>query len=374
MQSKTQWSFTVQELIFHMEISGIRRGELCLVPESADGAPGISRDVVVQKRSEMASEDLRLLERCIRVLANPDRLLHVHINLGDGVVSRLSLGHSQSSPGMWTGLRREGDKHSIIVQADSEVKFGIIDSLAAQTELGEMQVGCDLSTSAALAFLAVLDQYKRSHLISMLHHVEPIFIFSKEDIEERLIGSHSHDFRWLLNFTDKLMPLGINQLAVSKDAGAALAELTALRIIGNMDEQSRLFDLEPITLSIAEGYRRNISVAGIGHTARIPTGEILHDVFLLIRTPGDLLVTVMSGGEASLASIGALELQNLLDGLLTVAGSEVTHDEGETPVAPADTSENAKDNEAAKAKHFCKTCGSEATAGAKFCRYCGERL
>lgn len=374
MQSKTQWSFTVQELIFHMEISRIRRGELCLIPKSADGAPGISRDVVVQKRSEMAPEDLRLLERCIGILANPDRLLHVHINLGDGIVSRLSLGHSQSNPGMWTGLRHEGDKHSVIVQADSDIKYGIIDSLAAQTELGEMQIGCDLSTPAALAFLAVMDQYKRSHLISMLHHAEPISFFSNKDIEERLGGSHSHDFRWLLNFTDKLMPLGINQLAVSKDAGEALAELTALGIIGNMDEETKLFDLEPITLSIAEGYRRNISVAGIGHTVRIPTGDVLHDVFLLIRTPGDLLVTVMSGAEASLASISALELQNLLDGLLTVAPSEETQIEEQTPVASADTGQVINDDKAANSKRFCKDCGSKIAAGAKFCGNCGGRL
>lgn len=374
MQSKTQWRFTAQELIYHMEISGIGRGGLCLLPETPEDAPKTCRDTVAQKRSEMVPEDLRLLERCIGILADPDRLLHVHINLGDGVVSRLSLGHAQSSPGMWAGLRHEGDTHSILLHADSELKYGIIDSLAAQTQLGETQVGCDLSTPAALAFLAVLDQYKRAHMLSMLNHVEPISVFSREDIEQRLAGSHIQDFRWLLPFTDKLMPLGINQLEVSGDAGEALAELAALEIIGKMDEESRLFDLEAVTLSIAEGYRRTISVAGIGHTARIPTGELLHDVFMLIRTPGDLLLTVMSGGQASLVGISAEELQNLLDSLLTISPSEENQGEEQAPVAAADTGEMTDADKAANPERFCKACGAVAAAGAKFCRSCGGRL
>lgn len=374
MLSKTQWRFTVQELLYHMEISGIERGGLCLLPETLEDAHKTDRDTVVQKRSEMAQEDLGLFERCLGILADPDRLLHVHINLGDGVVSRLSLGHAQSSPGLWAGLRHEGDAHSILLHGDSELKYGIIDSLAAQTQLGETQIGCDLSTPAALAFLAVLDQYKRAHMLSMLNHVEPISVFSREDIEQRLAGSHIHDFRWLLTLTDKLMPLGINQLGVCGNAGEALAELAALEIIGNMDEVPRLFDLEPITLSIAEGYRQKISVAGIGHTAKLPEGELVHDVFVLIRTPGDLLLTVMSGGEASLVGISAEELQNLLDSLLINSPIKDTQGEEQSPVAAADTREITEAYEEANPKRFCKACGTVVAAGAKFCGSCGERL
>ena len=373
MQSKTQWHFTMQELVSHMEISGIGRGELCLLPEAVSNAPNSGRDAVTQKRSEMAPEDLRLLEKCLGILADPDRLLHVHINLGDGVVSRLSLSHVQTSPGLWAGLRSEGDVHSILLYADSELKYAVIDSLAAQTPLGETKIGCDLSTPAALVFLAVLDQYKRSHMLSMLNHVEPISIFAKKNIEDLLAGSHIHDFRWMLPFTDKLMPLGINQLEVSGNAGEALIELTALGLIGNMDEDSKIFDLEPITLSIAEGYRRKISVAGIGHTVKLPTGDLVHDVFVLIRTPGDLLLTVMSGGEASLVGISALELQNLLDSLLTLPPSEETQSEEQTPTA-ADTKEMTDDDEAAHPERYCKACGVPAVAGAKFCRSCGSSL
>lgn len=374
MQNKEAWRFSVQELLSHMEISGIGRGELCLLPETPQSTPVTGRDAVARQRSEMAPEDLRLLDRCIGILAAPDRLLHVHINMGDGVVSRLSLGHAQTSPGLWAGLRREGDALSILLHADSELKYGIIDSLAAQTPLGETRIGCDLSTPAALVFLAALDQYKRSHILSMLNHVEPVTVFSREDIEQRLAGSHIHDFRWLLPLADKLMPLRIDQLAVSTDAGEALAELAALEIIGQMDEESRLFDLEPVTLSIAEGYRRKISVAGIGHTARIPTGELVHDVFVLIRTPGDLLLTVMSGGEASLAGISAEELQNLLDSLLTILPSAENQSEEETSAAVAGTGEMTDAGEAANLKRFCKDCGAPAAAGAKFCRSCGGKL
>lgn len=373
-ENKTQWNFTVVELLFHMEISGIKPGELCLIPQNWVDEPKIGQDQVAQKRSEMAPEELGLLEHCLGVLADPDRVLNVHINLGDGAVSRFALGNTQTSPGMWVGLGHEGEAYSILLHGDSELKYGLINSLAAGIPLGETQIGCDLSTPAALTFLGVLDQYKQSHMLSMLNHAEPVSIFTKEDIEKHLSSSNIHDFRWLLPFTDKLMPLRINQLGVSEDADQALSELVELKIIGNVDEESRFFDLEPITLSIAEGYRQKISVAGIGHTARLTTGEFVHDVFVLIRTPGDLLLTVMSGGEASLVGISAEELQNLLDSLLINLPLKENQSGEQRQVEEMARKEITEVNDMESPKRFCKECGSAVSLDAKFCGNCGIGL
>lgn len=381
VENKTQWKFTGQELLLHMEILGIKKGELCLIPQKYEGEAKISQDEVLEKRSEMKEEELGLLDRCISILVNPDRLLHLHINLGDRRVSRLSLASAKTSPGMWVGLGHEEENYRILLHGDSELKLGLIDSLAAEIPLGETQIGADLSTPAALAFLSVLDQYKRSHMFSMLEHAEPISIFSKEDIEKLLTTSDIHDFRWLLPFTDKLMPIRINQLEFSENTKGALAELVALGIIENIDEESKIYDLEPITLSIAEGYRQNISVAGIGHTAKLDTEELVHDVFLFIRTPGDLILIVMSGGEASLVGINPEELQNLLDSLLINLPIEENQIDDQMPAEAAKTEEisvkaekTKESSEVNNVKRFCKNCGSPITPGAKFCRGCGNKL
>lgn len=381
IENKTQWSFTGQELSFHMEVLGMERGQFCLIPETSEGESKISQDQIVENRSEMAPEDLRLLDMCIGILTDPDSLLSLHINLGDGALSRLSLASVQTSPGMWVGLRHEEEGYRILLHGDSELKEELIHSLVAQIPLGETQIGCDLSTPAALTFLGVLDQYKRSHIFSMLNNAEPISIFTKEDIERHLSTSDINDFRWLLPFTDKLMPLRINQLEVSENAKDALAELVALKIIENLDEESRTFDLEPITLSIAQGYRQNISVAGIGRTAKLARGELVHDVFVLIRTLGDLILMVLSGGEASLVGINGEELQNLLDSLLINLPLEEDELAEQVPVEPVKVEEipvKAEEiretSEATNLKRFCKTCGSPVNPGAKFCRSCGGKI
>lgn len=353
MENKAQWNFTSQELLFYMERADIQAGDLSLIPQAQEDM--LFKDQMIEERSEMKSEDLQLLEQCIRVLANPDRLLQIHINLADGLVSRVFLAMAQSSPGLWVGLGHEEEGYRILLHGDTELKYGLIDSLAAGVALGETRIACDFSTPAALAFLAVLDQYKRSHMLAMLNHADPIFLFEKKDIQDHLAGAHVQDFRWLLPFTDKLMPLRIHDLELAQDPGQALAELVELGIIANMDEESRLFDLEPITLSMAEGYRQKISLAGISHTTRLDTGELLHDVFVIIRTPGDLLLTVMSGAEASFVGISAEELQNLLDSLfISTWATEETQEE--------------------QAKTFCQDCGRPVGSGEKFCRHCGSRL
>lgn len=401
MQEKNKWIFSAQQLAFYMEELAVKESRLSLIPQLSEELTEKDRERLDKEKEKWAKEDLSLLESCLRILASPDTLLQAHINLVDSIILRLALAHQSASPGLWVALAPEKEAYRLVIQGDSELKFSLIDSLGAGEGLGKLQMAGDLSTPAALAFLAILDQYKKSHLLSMLNHLQPLSVFSKTDVQDWIKGAGVEDFRWLIPLVDKLVPLDLSELGLASDASSALKELVGYGFIDQLDEEGNLFDLGKVALTLGEGYQKKLSAAVIGRTVKGKDENLAHDVFLLIRMPDDLLLCSLSGQEASLVAIHPEELQNLLDALLSAPSLEdgtqadgppkTERDgdgdgngdgdgdgdedrDGEKPLAGQNKREE-KDREAELGSpSFCKYCGKSLAPKAAFCPECGKKL
>lgn len=254
-----------------------------------------------------------LAERCLRALAGAKKIVNFHNSLDDERVSRCLLAWHPDMGGAWVSLARTGDLRRVSLRTEVELRYQVASSLSADDSLRADRLSLNLATPEALALLAAFDQLRRARLISLLGHAEPVTLFGAEDVRVRLEGAWVEDFRWTLPFLAKLLPLPIADLAVAKDARPALLGLEKaglLERVGSIEDKV-LCELTGNGTFLEAGFRECSSRAALSVTMPVQSG-LAHDVFLFVRSVFDLFSLSLSGGDATLSTIQAGELDELL--------------------------------------------------------------
>ncbi|NCC75855.1 MAG: hypothetical protein EOM08_05415 [Clostridia bacterium] len=310
-----EWIITFAEMDAIIEKAGLQRGSLDVLPPlvTASGLTAPLTDGQEQQPLSEGENHRQLLEACLSVLANPKRVVRLHYTVADSTISRSILATSDVLPGIWVSLAGSTDPFRLSLRSDPELRFLVHDILAAETAVHPTQIGCDFSTAAALVLLAALDQARRSWLVSLLRHLEPVSLFSLQDIKDRLAESAIEDFRWVLPLVEKLLPIPVRELFVSEDPRSALLELVEAGLIEPVNEEATVYDWTEAGRVLADGDRQAASRLVLSQSFHLPEGEIAHDVVSLIRTPLDLFLFLMSGAEASMSTLLPGDLAALLE-------------------------------------------------------------
>lgn len=305
------WLISSSELAAHFAQNEGSRGKLFVFPETERTTE--AGKVAESSLSELDKDQRALFDTCIDIMNNPAKVVHLHYNIADTRVSRSVVTASSELPGLWVTLGGSTDPLRLSTRSEGELRLLVTNVLSAlQADVRSTLLGCDLSTGAAIVFLAVLDQVRRSFLISMVRHLEPITVFSVEDIIDRLNEAGEEDFRWALSFVDKLLPIPVKEWNVVNDPRPALLELVQAEIIEAIDEDGNSFGLTEAGLLLAETYRMAESRVVMLSTYLTPEENMIQEVFFLFRSAIDLFLVQMSGAEASLVSMLPADLEKLL--------------------------------------------------------------
>lgn len=363
-----QWLIEAAEIYQKVEELKIGKGALSVLPPAPDKAS------IIQPKE--GQEETKLLDKCIRILANPDKVLYLHYNIADGVVSRSALAKSEILPETWVTISGTSDPYSISIRSEAEIKFLVGDVLSTNNLWGSQEFGSDMSTQGALTLMAVLDHVRRSWMISALNHVEPIGMFSLEDIRERLVDSQNEDFRWTLHFTEKHIPIPVKEMDFLDDLRPAMQELIDAGLVEEIDEEGDLFDITKEGEYLAEIERQAASRMVLSRVNQISEGEITYDIFTFIRGPLDLILYLLSGGNASFGALQPYDAEVIISEILDPSIKEDLQEIGVegTPEREAEAKpEPEMAPEGARAS-FCSQCGNPVGPEALFCQNCGSKL
>lgn len=289
---------------------GLRNGTLGALPDQLPA--GQASEDAVRAFGELDPTFRALAERLLKALADPGKVVHFHSSVAEEQVSRCLLAWHPDLGGAWVSLARSGDLRRVSLRSEAELRLLVADTVAADASLRPDRIAVNLSTPEALALLAAFDELRRARLLSLLNHKEPVTLFAAEDVQTRLAEASVEDFRWTLPFLEKLLPLPIGDLAVTKDPRPALLAIEKAGLIERLgiSEDRVLCELTNAGAFLEAGFRESSARAGLSVTARVP-GGVGHDVFLLVRSVFDLFLLSLSGGDAALSTILAGDLDEI---------------------------------------------------------------
>jgi hypothetical protein len=378
-----EWIITAAEIEAVLARTQCSQGPLAVLPSIPNQDAANSENTEPgQKPSSSDGSNSELLSACICVLANPERVVRMHSNVADSSVSRSIMATGAALPGVWVTITGSAEPFRISMRSDPELRFLVSDMLSAETTYSPSLISCGLSTEAALVLMACLDQSRRSWLVSLLKHLEPISIFSVEDINFCLSEGKIEDFRWTLPLVDKLLPIPIDEMAFRADPRPALMELVGAGLIETINEEANVFDWTEAGRVLAEGNRQAAARLVLSQSFLLQDDDIAHEIMLLTRTPLDVFLIMVSGADASLITMLPGDIDSLLEQVFVAPfaqNSEPETDDSEAaasessaavqaePIAPSASSTA----EAVPTKRFCTQCGEQLMAGAKFCLKCG---
>lgn len=290
-----------------------RRTPLALIP-AAEPASGSLQQELVEAYGQLDQESQIQLALALAVCQTPDKIADLHHTIADRTISRSSLAWSRQADGIIVALSRMGDQRRLSFWSAEQLADSIRSILAALTTLHDDRIGCHLSTTSAVVFLAAAEQHKAAHLASMLSHTAPLPHFSSAELQDRLQDAASEDFRWPLCFAEKLI---LGNLVASLGADQiqqALAELLHTGLIEVAGAERYAFTDSGVL--IADGMIQECAKVGLAIREMVGPSEQGRDLLLLYRGPLHLFSVAFSGPEAILAAVNSAELDGLLNAAL----------------------------------------------------------
>lgn len=250
----------------------------------------------------------------LKILGNPDKVLELHYNIADFQVSRSTLAKINQIPEDYVSLGGSADPFKMGSRNEFEIRYIIREVLAANVVFDDRKsINANVSSDVALAFLAVLDQYRRGWYFSVIKNHDPLSVFSISDIKDRLKDAQIEDFRWILPMTEKVLPYPIAETELFKNPKLALEELATIGLIEKMDDNVGVYEFTKEGLALAELNRTAISRMVISSTYKATEDQLAADVYFLIRAHAGLFLVLISGEQAAISSLSLPELDFLLD-------------------------------------------------------------
>ena len=307
-REENAFTLTVAEAVSLSEDAGLKTNGLTLLPKASPG----------QKEREGARRELQSLDpksrdelaTALAAVTAPAKVVLVHYSLGAESAGRMMLAYSARRAGCYTAFQWQDGGLRLTLRAEEEWKSLVGALLAPKAAMREDRVRVPFSTEALLALVAILDHHRLSRLQSLIVHREPDSSFRPEDVKARLQEAPTEDFRWALLFLDKLTPLPIPELEVTKDPSRVLRELAEAQVVAPSLEGG--YALTERGRFLAEAFLQEVSKVGLCVTEFRSDGTPASDVSFLMRTADNLFLFYLSGADAALITLGPVELEELL--------------------------------------------------------------
>jgi hypothetical protein len=353
---------SVEDLPVLSELIGVRSNRLSLLPPAQPVAGQNER--LTADFARLDEVDQRRVAIALAVLAAPAKVAWQHNTIADETTSRCALAWSASLPDSIIALASAGGLRRVSFCTAGVVKASITKTLAAEQKLSDDRVGCKLPSLAVLTLLAILDQLRAVRLYSLLKHSQPDTTFSPSEIMERLAGAAVEDFRWPLNFVDKVLP-GLARSLTQEDVAAAIQELIRAELVEAVieTELSKRYDLTETGKVISAEVLHDVTKVALSLCDQRPDGKFGHDLALWIRGPFHLLLFAMAGQQGAVAAVNNDELDDLLSRALAFTPAVKTA--VEQPPAQSAPAPSA-------AAAVCLRCGGSIRPGLRFCEQCGQ--
>ncbi len=345
------------------DLIGARGNPLALVPAGDPAAD--TKAKLGAEFAQMEEAHRQRLTIAIGVLRAPVKVAYLNHTIADETVSRGMLAWSASVTDYVVAMARTGAVRRVSYWKPFSLCASITRILAADQAISDDGIGCKLPSTAVLTFLAILDQLRAVRLYSMLNHTEPTTTFSPGEIMERLAGAAAEDFRWPLNFTDKVLP-GLAAALTANDVSTAFQDLIQAHLIEPVieTERSKRYDLTEMGRVICDGVLHDVTKVALSLCDHHPDGQYGHDLALLIRGAFHLFLFAMAGQDGAVCAVNNADLEDLLKRALgfppaVTAGTEQPR--AQPPAAPA-------------AVAACPRCAAAIKPGLKFCESCGQPI
>lgn len=317
-------------------VAGARANPLSVLPAA---------EVTDDRKVLLAGEFARLPEPhrqrlaiALGVLAAPAKIALLHHTIADETVSRGRLAWSTSIPNQIVALAQVSSVGRISYWRPASLSASFAKILAAEGKLTDDGIGCKMPLAAVVVFLAILDQLRAVRLHSMLSHSLPLTNFSQAEIAERLKDASQEDFRWPLNFLDKVIS-GLAASIAPADLAAAFEDLVKAKLIEvAMDAgPSSRYELTLAGKAIADEVLHDVSKLALSVCDQHSDGHFGHDITLWIRGPFHLILFAVSGKDGVICAVSSEEFQQMLNRSFTPAPAKTPPPAEEKPAPEAPT-------------------------------------
>lgn len=357
----------------------LEKTRLAVLPRK--GPP--DQSTVEQEYGQLPVEDRDELAKIVQGLASPVRLLRLHYSIADETISRQLIIWPGASDEVVT-LARNGS----LWRAGRNTEFGIrsliMETLGAGSNLRRDPFALQLSSSAVMVFMGIMEQMKYSRLYSILMSKAPVGLFAPADVLARMQESTKEDFRWPLAMFEKVFPVKMMEIIKIKDIIDGLNELVKLDLVEVCDDTGNVFELSPAGEMVADSLLHDVSKVAMCVSQCREDGVIGHDVALLVRSSFYLILFELSGEAGVIAALDAEEAEQFLKKTLEVPSTGMINaakQMADTPVEPKtelvqETGAQPQKKPAAAGKpgKFCGKCGKPVQADALFCPNCGNPI
>jgi hypothetical protein len=264
--------------------------------------------------AQMPDAHRQRLAIALGVLGAPAKVAMLHHTIADEVVSRGMLAWSVSVPDQIVALAHAGNVGRISFWLPIALRGSFAKILAAEGKLSDDRIGCKVPLGAVVVFLAILDQLRAMRLHAALTHSLPSTIFSPTEIADRLRDASAEDFRWPLNFLDKVMP-GLAAKFTPADIALAVEDLVKAELIEVVMEAgpTSRYELSLAGKAIADEVLHEVSKLALSVCDQHPDGRFGYDITLWIRGPFHLFFFAMSGKDGVIAAVDNEEFEQLVN-------------------------------------------------------------
>lgn len=275
------------------------RSRLALLPgQEAAAAPG----EIVQEYEKLPVDRRQALEAIVGGLAYPVRFMRLHYSIADESISRQLIVWPKSGQEVVT-LVRNGSLWRASLNTEFGVRTLIKEVLGAGSHLRRDPFCLQVSSTATLVLLGILEQMHFARLYATLMNHAPEETFKAQDVLERMRQAAKEDFRWPLAMFEKVLPVRPFENVQIEEVQAGLDELVQRALVEAIDDQGRLFELTAEGRLVADGVVHEVSKAALCVTQCRPDGVIGHDAALLVRSSFYLFLFELSGEAGVLATL-----------------------------------------------------------------------
>lgn len=345
---------------------------LGVLPEVA-ASPGDIK-AVEKAFNRLGAEEKTIISKNIQTLSAPIQIMRIHYSVGDELVSQQIIGWSAEDLDNLAVFGRENSAKTVSERSAEEYKTIFRRVLVVDPTLKSFNLNIKVSRNTLIVFLAVLDFFRFAKYQSLLTHTAPLRAFTVHNIITGITNSTKQDFRWPLNFMEKMLPFSIIELASAGSVVLALEELCNAGLIdkneGEKNEKAPvIYSLSDVGELIATGVLHDASKIALQITSANDQGEIGAETMLFLRDAFYLWLFDVSGNHGWISSITTNQCEKLL--------AEIFSPKANEPKAAVKIKAESKVKTEAKTKAksaFCSSCGTSLHPDAKFCGGCGQAI
>lgn len=333
---------------------GVEKNELSLLPDPPTDVDHFQ--AVLTEYRQLPEGQRREVVGLLCTLAAPSQVGILHCSVGVERISRQFLAWDTSPGEAIAFLAHTPAGWRVGKRTPFEIQTLLAQVLAVDEKVTPDPLSVALTTVGALTWLSILDQLNYIHLHSRLIHSAPLNSFAPLEVLERLKEAKVEDFRWLLPFTDKLLPVDLPLALDESDLVNGFQELSQVGLIEPLsdDEKPLLYALTGEGEIVADITLHEVSKAGLRLSTFLPGGQIGHEVILFIRGVFYLLLLDLAGEAAAMATLTSDGFTVFLEHTLAIISP--------VPVAPSPELGG------------CPNCKAPVPSMARFCGQCGKPL